>query len=229
MKKVIFGIFAHPDDEAFGPSGTILTEVGAGSDVHLITITAGEAGENPDHAPDLAQVRLKEWQAAGTLMGVTSMQYLGYPDSHLDNTLMIEIGKKIEALVTEVLRTYPADTEVEFLTFEPAGISGHIDHIVAARAACWVFYRLKPQDPRFSRLRLFCIPRSLLPNPDTSWIFMDQGFTDDEINEVIDVDGFYDQITAIVKAHHTQRQDAAMHLERMAHGRPLRNHFIVRS
>ena len=44
MKRVIFGIFAHPDDEAFGPSGTLLMETKAGTELHLITLTLGEAG-----------------------------------------------------------------------------------------------------------------------------------------------------------------------------------------
>lgn len=230
MKKVIFGIFAHPDDEAFGPSGTIFAEVQAGSDVHLITATAGEAGENPDNVPDLGKVRLEEWHAAGQLMGAASMHYLGYPDSHITNTLMIEIGQKVEALVGEILQQYAAeDITVELLTFEPGGISGHIDHIATARAACWVFYRLKAQDPRLTRLRLFCIPRTLLPQPNTDWLFMDRGFAADAIDEVVDVDAFYEQIIAVIKAHDTQRQDAAMHLQRMSAGRPLRNHFIIRS
>ena len=37
MKKIIFGIFAHPDDEAFGPSGTLLLETRSGTELHLIT------------------------------------------------------------------------------------------------------------------------------------------------------------------------------------------------
>ncbi|MFZ2494806.1 MAG: PIG-L family deacetylase [Candidatus Saccharimonadales bacterium] len=62
MKKVIFGIFAHPDDEAFGPAGTLIQEVQNGSEVHLITLTAGQAGSNPDNHEDPGAIRLKEWK-----------------------------------------------------------------------------------------------------------------------------------------------------------------------
>ena len=77
MKKVIFGIFAHPDDEAFGPAGTLIQEVQNGSELHLITITAGEAGSNPDNYDDLGQIRLEEWRRSGELIGATTMTHLG--------------------------------------------------------------------------------------------------------------------------------------------------------
>ena len=62
MKKVIFGIFAHPDDESFGPSGTLLKLRRSGYDLHLIVLTDGEAGVNPDGIENLGEVRLQEWR-----------------------------------------------------------------------------------------------------------------------------------------------------------------------
>lgn len=44
MRKILLGIFAHPDDEALGPVGTLLREVRDGAELHLITLTAGQAG-----------------------------------------------------------------------------------------------------------------------------------------------------------------------------------------
>jgi LmbE family N-acetylglucosaminyl deacetylase len=38
--KVLF-IFAHPDDEAFGPAGTIMTHLGAGDDVTVVSLCKG--------------------------------------------------------------------------------------------------------------------------------------------------------------------------------------------
>ena len=41
----LVAIFAHPDDEAFGPAGT-LKIYSKTHDIHLICATRGEAGEN---------------------------------------------------------------------------------------------------------------------------------------------------------------------------------------
>ena len=59
MKKLLFGIFAHPDDEAFGPSATLYKAAQAGTDVHLIVVTDGDSGANVDGHKDLA----KKWHA----------------------------------------------------------------------------------------------------------------------------------------------------------------------
>lgn len=211
MKKVLFAIFAHPDDEGFGPAGTLIKEAEAGTDVHLVTLTAGQEGANPDNHPNLAEVRLQEWRASGELIGATSMTHLGYEDGALSNTSLIEITEKLEQLVRQ--RIDDTIDEVEFMSFELGGISGHIDHIVAARAVCAVFYRMKPYDERFTRVRLFCLPESELPSPDVSWLFMDKGHPESEY-ECVDVSDLTDRRIGIIKAHHTQREDGEKHIER---------------
>ena len=59
MQKILFGIFAHPDDEAFGPVAALLDEVEKGTELHLITLTGGENGTNPDNLDNLGEVRLQ--------------------------------------------------------------------------------------------------------------------------------------------------------------------------
>ncbi|HEU4830759.1 MAG TPA: PIG-L family deacetylase, partial [Candidatus Saccharimonadales bacterium] len=111
MKKIIFGIFAHPDDEAFGPAGTLLLETRAGTELHLVTLTAGDAGTNPDNHTDLGKVRLEEWRKAGQLIGASSMHSLKYKDGQLNNLSMIEVGHEIIDLVDKAIDKDP-NTEI---------------------------------------------------------------------------------------------------------------------
>lgn len=227
MKKIIIGIFAHPDDEAFGPSGTLLLEVKAGSDVHLITLTNGDAGTNPDSHTSLGELRLSEWRAAGALIGATSMHFLGYQDGELHNKHMIEASQRLSDIVQTIAEQAPADASIEFITNDLNGITGHIDHIVAARAACFVFDTFKQRDARFSRMRLACIPQTALPTSNTDWLFMEAGRTDQEIGETVDARHLQPEIMAIIHAHHSQRGDGEGHIAR--HGDQLgMNYFIVR-
>ncbi len=226
MKKIIFGIFAHPDDEAFGPAGTLLMETRAGAELHLVTLTTGQAGTNPDNHPDLGAVREQEWREAGKLIGATSMHAFGFQDGHLDNIAMQEAVAQITAFVGDVLAAADQDTVVEFMSIDTNGITGHIDHIVASRAACLVFYRLKPHDPRVTRLRLACITKDRLPEVNTDWLYMDAGRRPDEIGEVIDARQYRDDIIAIMRAHHTQRADCEASLARQGEMLGM-NYFIV--
>lgn len=226
MKKIIFGIFAHPDDEAFGPSGTLLMETQSGSQLHLITLTLGDAGTNPDNHPDLADVRMREWQAAGQLMGAASMNFLGYRDGQLNNQSMIEAGHKIVDLVTAIVKTADSDSDIEFLSNDLNGISGHIDHAVAARAACWAFYRLQADDQRFKRIRLSCVPRKMMPHSNNQWLYMEPGRTESEIGQVVDARYLKDEIISIMRCHHTQRGDGESHIKQRGDQMGL-NYFIV--
>lgn len=227
MRKVIFGIFAHPDDEAFGPAGTLLMEAKDGAEIHLITLTLGDAGENPDKIADLLSVREKEWREAGVLIGATHMHSLNYKDGTLNNLAMIEIQAKLLTLIKNVVATLPAESEYELMSMDLNGITGHIDHIVAGRTASYLFETLKQTDARLSKLRLMCVPRSDLYQSNTRWIYQEAGRTDEEIDEVVDARHLKEEIKAIIRTHHSQRKDGQAHLE--ARGDDLgKDYFIVR-
>ncbi len=228
MNKIIFGIFAHPDDEAFtGAAGALLQATRAGAELHLVTLTDGGAGANPDNLQNLGEVRLQEWREAGELLGAASMQHLGYADGQLNNEVMVEIGQRLVEFVTATLAKAPVDATVEFVTLDLNGYTGHIDHIVAARAAAWAFYRLKATDSRLSKIRFACLPEQLVPQPNTDWVFMEKGRSPQEIGETVDARGLRDEIIAIVNAHHTQRADGQRYLA-MAGDSLGMGYFIVR-
>lgn len=207
MKKILFALFAHPDDEAFGPCGTLLAEARAGTDIHLILLTSGDAGANPDNHQDLGTARLVEWRAAGALIGATSMHYLGYKDGQLTNHSMIEISQRVMDHIGDIVADMPDDVQIELLTNDLNGITGHIDHIVAARAACQVFYQMKQHDKRFRRIRLSCLSHQDAPTINTGWLYMEAGRTPDEIDETIDNRHLRSEIIAIIRTHQTQRRD----------------------
>lgn len=226
MKKVIFGIFAHPDDEAFGPAGTLLMEKAAGNEVHLILATAGQNGTNPDNAPDLGAVRLEEWRAAGALLGADSMHHLGYTDGTLSNQHYHEVADKIEALVRGVIADREDIGAIEFMSLDLGGLTGHIDHIIMARVAAYVFYKLKATDDRMSRIRLACLSDTDSPTANIHWLYMDAGRTASAIDETIDASAHLEKIDEIMRAHHSQRADYESVKTRLGNRVSL-NYFVV--
>lgn len=206
MQKILFGIFAHPDDEAFGPVATLLKEVADGTELHLIVLTGGENGSNPDNHPDLGEVRLQEWRAAGELIGATSMHHLGYIDGTLNNLNHLEITNKVADLVKETVAGRD-DITIELMSLDLSGYTGHIDHIVAARSACLAFYRLRTEGLPMARVRLACLSREEVPAVHTGFVYMEPGKTPEEIDETVDGREFTDKIHEIMRLHHTQRAD----------------------
>lgn len=225
MKKVIFGIFAHPDDEAFGPSGTLLLEKAAGNEVHLICATAGENGTNPDNIDNLAAVRLDEWRTAGALIGADSMHHLGYTDGTLCNNDYFPIADAITQIIRNKTAGRP-DIDIELMSIDLNGITGHLDHIAIGRIACYVYCAIKEADPRVTRLRLACITDGEAPSSNCDWLYMERGRTPTEIKETIDASEHLETIKQIMHAHQTQRADCEAHLKKMG-DRVALNHFLV--
>jgi LmbE family N-acetylglucosaminyl deacetylase len=225
MKKIIFGIFAHPDDEAFGPAGTLLMEKAAGNEVHLICATAGESGVNPDQHDALAIVRLEEWRNAGELIGADSMNYLGFKDGYLCNNDYHELADKITTII-ERLTTDRDDIEIELMSMDHNGVTGHLDHILVGRVATYVFYVLKEKNKKVTRLRLACLPRARAKHENCEWLYMDAGRTPDEVGEIIDAREHLDEVIAIMRTHHSQRADGERHISVRGDDVAV-NHFLI--
>jgi LmbE family N-acetylglucosaminyl deacetylase len=153
------------------------------------------------------------------------MHHLGYVDGSLDNQSILEIVPRIEALI----RTIPVNEplEIELMSMDTTGITGHIDHIVASRVAHHVFYQLKDAGLPLARLRLACIPRAQTGNaPSYSFVFMEPGRSDQEIDERIDNREYLPEILPIMRTHHTQRGDGEAHIKN--HGEQVAiDHFRI--
>jgi N-acetylglucosamine malate deacetylase 2 len=121
--KRLLAVVAHPDDESFGLGAVITTLVGAGAEISVLCLTAGEASTLGAPA-DLAAVRAVELAAAAAVLGVRA-RLLGLPDGSLAS----RPAGELESLVEQHLG--PADA---LLVFEPGGVTGHPDHRAASMA-----------------------------------------------------------------------------------------------
>lgn len=153
-------VFPHPDDECFGPVPGIARQRREGHDVHLLTLTRGEATSQRERLgyskAKMADVRTQEMHDVADVLDLTSLTVLEYPDGQLAelNPLVLEaeVSDRIHATEPDVVITYPVH-----------GISGHPDHLVThalvKRVAC-ALRRDGAATPR--RLAFYTLP----PPPD---------------------------------------------------------------
>ncbi len=82
---VVLAVYAHPDDADVGCGGTLARWAKAGSAVHLIVCTDGGKGTtDADVVPEqLAAERAGELEASSALIGLSSVDNLGFPDGEL--------------------------------------------------------------------------------------------------------------------------------------------------
>ncbi len=134
MKQKLVCVFAHPDDEAFGPGGTI-AKFAKDHDVYILCATRGEAGgKNGEH--DIGKTRSSELLESSHILGVKKVFFLGFTDGYLCNNTYHDLAKKI----TQIVEKLKPET---LLTFEPHGVSGHLDHAAVSLVTSYVFEHLK--------------------------------------------------------------------------------------
>jgi mycothiol S-conjugate amidase len=151
-RKTLLGVFAHPDDESFGPGGTLARYAAEGVDVHVIIATDGIAGSVEDPAylqthETLAQVRSTELSNAAVALGVTSIWSLPYRDSGMrgtpdnDNPYAL-VQQPIEQLVRELQAYMERLRPQVIITHDPFGGYGHPDHVAVCESVTAAFYNL---------------------------------------------------------------------------------------
>ncbi len=140
MNKTLLALLAHPDDESFGPGGTLAKYAHQGVDVHVIIATDGAAGTASegyeDKQAELAAHRMGELKRATNILGVT-LHCLDYRDSGMNGDPVNNHPKafinadKAEATgkVVSLIRQLKPDI---FLTHDETGGYFHPDHI-----QCW--------------------------------------------------------------------------------------------
>ncbi len=166
---------AHPDDESFGPGGTLAKYAREGVEVYLICATRGEAGGNDltdlGDCEDLACRREQELRCAVKVLGITELFLLGYRDSGMAGSPANQHPNALfQANVDEVAQRV-ADLMVRIrpqviLTSDPYGGYGHPDHIAVHRATmrAWEMVQagLLPEAERPRKLYYSTFPRTVL-------------------------------------------------------------------
>ena len=211
QNRVVVAIFAHPDDEAFGPSGTI-TKLAKTHDIYVLCATRGEAGGN---LKNIGKVREKELRCSAQILGVKEVYFLGFADGTLSNSLYHRLAAKIE----QKLKLLKPQT---VLTFEPRGISGHIDHITVSLATTYVFYKL----PFVQKLLYFCISEEERKLVKDYFIYFPPGYKKSDINQIVDVSDVWDTKVASMLCHKSQIADAKRILK-MRQKFPKVEYFLV--
>lgn len=210
MKKLLFGIFAHPDDEAFGPSATLYRAAQHNTDVHLLLVTDGENGENPDAVANLAEVRVAEWQKCAELIGAKTTTAFHYADGGLSNNLYLEIAEKLTSQIHQILSGYTEAVSVDFMTYEHGGITGHLDHIAVSYITTYIYKKLRDDNPSnvsIGKLKYYCLPECLAPQSNTNWLYMSCGKADADCDEIFDYTNLIEKKKEIMTAHYSQRSD----------------------
>lgn len=223
----LLAIFAHPDDEVFACGGTLARAAAEGHDVHLVCATRGEEGEIVDPAIDAAshpkgdargKLREGELHDACRALGIHEPIFL----DHHDSGFPIEVGlanprafmnqdlKAVERQLLDVMQELEPDVLV---TFDPHGMYGHIDHIVAHRAANRAFWsaggymRTSPRRMFYPVRTIEQVRQAIAKRPGTTTEHLIpeiEGVSDDSIAATIDVRDYADAKRRAILAHASQ-------------------------
>ena len=125
--RQLLAVVAHPDDETFGLGGIIGRLTAAGSSVHILCYTHGEASTLNENLSELFSQREDELRKASTALGAATVTLLDYPDSNLATQPPGELA----AHVTSLAALHHLDG---LLAFDDTGVTGHPDHRAATAA-----------------------------------------------------------------------------------------------
>ncbi len=215
--KPLVAIFAHPDDEAFGPSGTI-AKFSKTHDIYLICATGGEVGKNslPQTEKALSQVRKQELLASSKILGVKKVYFLGFEDGMLSNNLYHKLASKIERKLKEL------KPEI-VITFEPRGVSGHIDHITVSFVTTFVVKKLN----FVKKLLYYCITDTERTKYKRDYfIYFPDGYKHNEIDWKNDISSVWDTKVKAMKAHKSQKHDCDVILK-VLEKLPRKENFLL--
>lgn len=203
MKRKILCVFAHPDDEAFGPGGTIAKYANEGVEIHLLCATRGEKGEwqNKElrikNEFKIEDARENELLKSAEILGIRNVEFLDFVDGTLSNSNYHKLAKKI---IAKIKSYKPAI----ILTTERLGISGHLDHIAVSMVTTYSFFKSNEA----VKLYYFCLSKSQRrDDADDYFVYYPEGYDEDLITTRIDYSGYFEIKKKAMLSHQSQMKD----------------------
>ncbi|PXX54637.1 LmbE family N-acetylglucosaminyl deacetylase [Nocardia tenerifensis] len=140
-------IVAHPDDIEYGAAAAVARWTGQGKDIRYVLVTSGEAGIAGLPPAESGPLREAEEIAAAKAVGVHQVEFLGYPDGRVEESLALRRD------LAAAIRRHQPELVVLFNfgdTWAP-GYANSADHRAVGRSALdaisdagneWIFSEL---------------------------------------------------------------------------------------
>ena len=197
MNNSLFCVVAHPDDEAFGPSGT-LAKLSKLYDVHIVCVTDGQADPRFHATPgeSLATLRAEELRKSAALLGAKDVHFLHFQDGTLNNNQYHEIASKLNELCDKY---HPK----LFMTNDLKGNSGHLDHVAVAMVTSFVYQKRVEVDA----ILYNCVPRAVSDVMREYFVFFPHGYEARDVDLVVDVTDVLEKKLEAARCHGSQAAD----------------------
>jgi len=131
-------ITAHPDDVDYGAGGTVAGWTAAGIEVAYCIVTDGDAGgtDASISRAEMAEIRREEQRKAAAVLGVTDVEFLGYPDGR------VEVSLDLRRDLSRVIRRFrPTRVVTQSPLRDLRSMYGsHPDHTATGEAAMCAVY-----------------------------------------------------------------------------------------
>jgi LmbE family N-acetylglucosaminyl deacetylase len=203
----ILYVFPHPDDESFGPAPVLARQRRQNHQVHLLTLTRGEATTQREKLgyslEEMGRVRTGEMQCVAEALDLTDLTVLDFPDGGL-----AEMDPRVleQAVDTRIRQCRPQVV----VTYAAHGISGHADHLAAHAIVKHAYCTIRAEKPGYlQRLAFMTLPEA---GDDTDRPDHLRGSPPDAIDAVVPFSGDdRDHAEAALDCYETYQEVVAEH------------------
>jgi LmbE family N-acetylglucosaminyl deacetylase len=193
-------VAAHPDDVDFASAGTIATWTGEGLDVSYCIVTDGDAGGADPDVPRsaVAGIRRDEQRKAAATLGVTDVEFLGYPDGRL--TVSVELRRDLTRVIR---RRRPDRVMIPFPHRDLRNVyASHPDHQATGEAALCAIYP-DARNP-FAHPELLAEEGLEAHTVPEVWVVSLLNSADYRADRYVDITDTFDRKIAALRAHTSQ-------------------------
>ncbi len=201
MTERLLAVFAHPDDESFGPGGTLAKYGAEGVQVAVVIATRGEGSTLGAelHGDELGDVRTAELECASQALGISDVRLWSYPDTQLNQVDAQELADKVALAISE----FRPDV---LLTFAPGGITGNPDHIAMTAAVVGAFSsgETNVEHNNSPTLYFWSIPDSIAEHLRSISPIPFVGVPEEDVSAIIDTSSYQAQQWEAIRCHKSQ-------------------------
>lgn len=191
-------VTAHPDDSEFGAGGTVAKLVREGKHVTYCVVTNGDKGSGDrSMTPErLVGIREEEQRNAAQVLGVETVDFLGFPDCELENT------RESRMAVTAAIRRHRPDLIIAQNPNRTKNLgASHRDHRTAAAIVLDCVYPLARDHMAFPELLAQGLEPHRVKEVHMMWW--------DNPELVVDISGTIDLKLKALACHVSQMHDMA--------------------